>query len=577
MSRFRSLLPWFYYQENPIWIKSITSDGHQAIIIPNPGINHANITVSMTFGAPTILKDGTLLHMNGLEFKIEKDFILAEPSTDIGKITPGVHRIIINQSDTNISFNLDGTDGTSFIQTNYNYNKGIAVFSDINMGSLASFPLYSMQLYESKTIINNLRPCINPYTMEYCLYDTIGGKYYTNKLDTERKFQAGEIIYETKCITSNKSGYVLTEIVPNDNTELEMKMQATIEKVDDFYAGVYDKGGGTNYYIGRTTESGGFSAGFADDVGIGKKRVPSDLSIAMLNKDGLYIDSKIEIPLQPKPGLSTKNPIILFTASGSGSYTTMDIHYAKIRRLDTGILDFDGMAAISGYDTFGIYDWISGSMAESVGTLEYKAPFLPKGYTCLQYIESPSPSQASIMTDLMISSSTRFSITFQSTRTLERFFAGSLNGGSQYTDPNNFSLTYMSGGSYSVYCDGDAGNNEYAWRGGKSSDRLKHTIVYYGDNNTAPTLDGTAMTQATSKTMVPLLATVPWTLFGRSLTPSTVDYGPAGLRIYEFKGDNFHFVPCRNNRGEIGFYDIIRRKFFGKTHGNYDFTAGPVA
>lgn len=202
---------------------------------------------------------------------------------------------------------------------------------------------------------------------------------------------------------------------------------------------------------------------------------------------------------------------------------------------------------------------------------------LPKGYTQLDYIEGNGT--AYIDTGVLLSNTDVFEITFQSLNALASPVMGAISGGTSYTSTNNLSVTYtINAGlsAYSVYCDGAAGNVDYSWNGGNRADGLKHTIKYNG-LNIAPMLDGVAMTQVTSHTLVENTPTVTTWLFGRNST-STGTLAQSGVRIFDFNiQSKGHFIPARRNSDNVvGMYDLVTGQFFTNA-GTGSFTAGPVA
>lgn len=202
---------------------------------------------------------------------------------------------------------------------------------------------------------------------------------------------------------------------------------------------------------------------------------------------------------------------------------------------------------------------------------------LPAGYTQLDYIEGNGT--AYIDTGVLLSNTDVFEITFQSLNALASPVMGAISGGTSYTSTNNLSVTYTINvglSAYSVYCDGAAGHADYSWNGGNRADGLKHTIKYNG-LNIAPMLDGVAMTQVTSHTLVESTPTVTTWLFGRNST-STGTLAQSGVRIFDFNiQSKGHFIPARRNSDNVlGMYDLVSGQFLTNA-GTGSFTAGPDA
>lgn len=209
------------------------------------------------------------------------------------------------------------------------------------------------------------------------------------------------------------------------------------------------------------------------------------------------------------------------------------------------------------------------------GKCEQKS-VLPDEYQRVEYLETDGNQY--IDTDVLLNNTDEFEITFQSSKgALTTPVMGAISGGASYTSTDNISITYNVGSNvnaYSIYNNGGAGNPNYAWNGGDYTDKLKHTIKYTG-LNTAPTIDGEAMTQITSHTISASNASVTTWLFGRNNTGAGTK-AQDGLRIYDA---NFyskgHFITCRRKSDSVlGVYNLITGAF--KTNaGTGDFTAGP--
>ena len=201
---------------------------------------------------------------------------------------------------------------------------------------------------------------------------------------------------------------------------------------------------------------------------------------------------------------------------------------------------------------------------------------LPPEYTQLEYIESSGTQY--IDTGVLLSNTDVFEISFQSLNSLESPIMGAISSGTSYTSTNNLSVTYTVAGKgnlsdYSVYCDGAAGNANYAWNGGDRADGLKHTIKYNG-LNIAPTLDDVPMEQIDTHILTENTPTVTTWLFGRNNT-STGTLSQAGVRIYDvYIQGKGHFIPAKNASNVIGMYDLVSGQFF-TNQGTGNFIAGP--
>lgn len=209
------------------------------------------------------------------------------------------------------------------------------------------------------------------------------------------------------------------------------------------------------------------------------------------------------------------------------------------------------------------------------GKCEQKS-VLPDEFQRVEYLETDGNQY--IDTGVLLNNTDEFEITFQSSKdALTTPVMGAISGGTAYTSTDNISVTYNVGSNvnaYSIYNNGAAGSPNYAWNGGDYTDKLKHTIKYTG-LDTAPTIDGEAMTQITSRTLTESNASVTTWLFGRNNT-ETGTKAQDGLRIYDA---NFyskgHFIPCRRKSDSVlGMYDTVTGTFLTNADTG-DFTAGP--
>ena len=194
------------------------------------------------------------------------------------------------------------------------------------------------------------------------------------------------------------------------------------------------------------------------------------------------------------------------------------------------------------------------------------------------YIQSDGNSY--IDTDLLLDGSEKWTMKFASLKgELSTPVAGSLNGGTSFTSTNNFSVTYTTATSpsmYSIYVDGNAGSTNNSWNGGRSADKTWHTIEYFGNVNTAPKIDGVNMTTIdSSTTRIAVTPSVPWRLFGRMTTAKgTGTASQDGVAIARFTGDTWDFVPVKIGT-EYAMLDLIDFAVY-HNKGTGSFTGGSV-
>lgn len=203
-----------------------------------------------------------------------------------------------------------------------------------------------------------------------------------------------------------------------------------------------------------------------------------------------------------------------------------------------------------------------------------------KNYTRLEYIETNGDGKEYIDTEVLLSNNDKFEIKFQrreTASTMNPIFGAIGGGGTSYTSQNNFSITYLNS-KYAIYCDGAAGNGNYAWNGGSITNKNVYTIIYNG-LNVAPTINGSAMTQITAHTLIQNTPTVTTYMFGRNTEGggiTTLDH----IKMFYCKiwSNNRllrYFIPSkRNSDNVIGMYDLVSNTFFTNV-GTGTFTAGP--
>lgn len=284
-----------------------------------------------------------------------------------------------------------------------------------------------------------------------------------------------------------------------------------------------------------------------------------------------------DITVDSELSISSENPVqnkIITTALNA----KQDLLTSSNAGTDISITNRTGdTVTVSGEGSIALSEAASGKLnSVTLGGKCEQRSVLPDEFQRVEYLETDGNQY--IDTGVLLNNTDEFEITFQSSKdVLTTPVMGAISGGASYTSTDNISVTYNVGSNvnaYSVYNNGGAGSPNYAWNGGDYTDKLKHTIKYTG-LNTAPTIDGEAMTQITSHTISESNASVTTWLFGRNNTGAGTK-AQDGLRIYDA---NFyskgHFITCRRKSDSVlGVYNLITGAF--KTNaGTGDFTAGP--
>ena len=180
-----------------------------------------------------------------------------------------------------------------------------------------------------------------------------------------------------------------------------------------------------------------------------------------------------------------------------------------------------------------------------------------------------SDGSACVDTDLLLDGSEKWTMKFASLKAeFSSPVAGSLNGGTAFTNRNNYCVTYTTAitpHAYSVYADGNAGSSSASWNGGTATDKAWHTIEYFGNVNTPPKIDGVNMAQPTLTTLTPVTPSVPWRLFGRATTAKGQGtLSQDGVAIARFTGDTWDYLPVRIGT-TVEMLDLVSWQFAQRT------------
>ena len=232
------------------------------------------------------------------------------------------------------------------------------------------------------------------------------------------------------------------------------------------------------------------------------------------------------------------------------------MHYCKVWESDTFIRNY--IPCINPNGEAGLYDTVNSKFYGNAGTGVFLAGppkvILPKGYTQLEYIQSSGTQYV----DTNVKPTQAF-LLYISIQTLQ-----TTSGGIAVSDQ-----TWGANG-FGVWCNAAAFGSQ-----------TKQSLSLYNDapiviklSQSGLFLNGSSIWTVNSETF-----TVPANMYLFALNRNGVISEKLTGKLYFCKlYDNAtlirDFIPCKNNAGAIGLYDLVNSKFYGNA-GTGAFTAGP--
>lgn len=364
---------------------------------------------------------------------------------------------------------------------------------------------------------------------------------------------------EVEFIKSSGTQYVDLGFKPNQNTKFEVDVKINNTKCHVFGARTKWKQKAFAIYWSSNDEN---CIQVADLCFNGGVFDTANRHKIVMTASKLYFDGELKASYSVGNFQCEQNAWLMSCYSSSPSeYAHGNLYLAKI--YDNGELIRDCIPCIDPSGTVGIYDAVDEKFYGNAGTGVFLAgpprATLPEGYTQLEYIQSSGTQY--IDTGFRPNQASRVDMVAQMPAILKY--------------PAFFGTRAGSKALFWLYAN-DAETAIYGYGSAKprATCTMTDLLAIKADANMLYVNGDVLITAATStfETDFPLY------LF--AVNNSGQYQYPAGMKLYQCKisdqkGAARFFIPCKNDAGAVGLYDVVGREFYGNA-GTGNFEAGPT-
>lgn len=360
---------------------------------------------------------------------------------------------------------------------------------------------------------------------------------------------------ELEYIESTGTQYIDTEFKPNQNTRVAGVFKTTDIDIPYFWWGARTSSETVNFCTLR------IGSGVRSDYGESKVKVlssPSTEKVLIDQSKNICIYATASINNEISTFVSQYS-LFLFAANTGGNAGYFGHHKMYSCQIyDNSNLIRNFIPCINPTGSAGLYDLVDGKFYGNAGTGVFLAGpqkvTLPKGYTQLEYIQSSGTQY--VDTNVKPTQAFLLDISIQTLQTT--------SGGIAVSDQ-----TWGTNG-FGVWCNAAAFGSQ-----------TKQSLSLYNDapiviklSQSGLFLNGSSIWTVNSETF-----TVPANMYLFALNRNGVISEKLTGKLYSCKlYDNAtlirDFIPCKNDAGAIGLYDLVNSKFYGNA-GTGVFIPGP--
>lgn len=422
------------------------------------------------------------------------------------------------------------------------------------------------------TLWNSCFQAIPPTGTAYCKFnlnipDIAGGdpgEVIVRQCENPEEQRAPNGYTQIEYIESDGSQYIDTGFKANQDTRIVF--DADVLEVTSTATGLFgcrDKIGSNGFYIFEiTSSSGNYNDGYGDSYTTSIKLSASGKHKIDKNKNITYIDGTVGYTYSTQT-FTAPVTVTLFAVNQSSG---VDERMSKLKLYSCVIYDNDIIVryyipCVNEFGTAGLYDTVSGAFFRDANSSSVEPVVLPDGYTQVEYIQSNGTQY--IDTGVRPSHDSTIAIDAEvlaSSQTYWGMFGARRDSSMQFwvfynRDESSWCGRYSSNPNITI-------NGAYA---GRHRISLEKNVLKV-DNSSSSTGASSFSSNFTSY------------IFACNNSGSAQYMCNIKLYRAEVFSDSQlvrDFVPCKNNSGVIGLYDLVSGQFYTNA-GSGVFTAGAI-
>ena len=420
------------------------------------------------------------------------------------------------------------------------------------------------------TLWNGCFQAIPPTGTAYCKFnlnipDITGGdpgEVIVRQCENPEEQGAPNGYTQIEYIESDGSQYIDTGFKANQDTRIVF--DADVLEVTSTATGLFgcrDKLGSNSFYIfEQTSSSGNYNDGYGNSYTTSIKLSASGKHKIDKNKNITYIDGTVGYTYSTQT-FTAPVTVTLFTVNESSG---VDERMSKLKLYSCVIYDNDIIVryyipCVNEFGAAGLYDTVSGAFFRDANSSSVEPVELPDGYTQVEYIQSSGTQY--IDTGVRPSHNSTIAIDAEVLASSQTYWAmfGARDGSQM-----QFWVFYNRG--------------EPSWCGRYSSNpNITINGAYAGRHRISLEKNVLKVDNSSSSTSASSFSSNYTSYIFACNNSSSAQY-MCNIKLYSakvFSGSQLvsDFVPCKNNSGVIGLYDLVSEQFY-TNKGTGSFTAG---
>lgn len=460
-------------------------------------------------------------------------------------VTPATRRTIV------VDKNIATIDGYSVSRTYsaFQCECNMVLFARNTVGTIGAYTtgkLYSCQVFDNGTLIRDYIPCVSP-SGDVGLFDAVNQQFYSNS--GTGAFIAGDRVgvalpsgyTRLTYIESTGTQYIDTNFKPSNNTRVVLSAYNASTSSGWTY-GTWDSSSSNQFAFScLNTYSFRYGSGGVQltTLPVGDFEVDQNKNAYNLNGTTGTIATQT---------FSCSHTMYLFAINANGSVSSGKFtgRIKKCLIYDNNVLVRDYIPCINPDGEVGLYDLVTEVFYGNSGTGVFSlgsriGATLPSGYTALTYIESTGTQY--IDTGINASVGTKAVLSFQATTT---------------PTTNWWILSAVTSGTV-------------LFRAGVNASAFRTDAGFTYSQTSSLTASTTANGVCTVNMSIPLY------LFAQN-EGGAVEFGKFKLYSCLLYNNGVlvrDYIPCLNDSGVAGLYDLVSESFFGSS-GTGSFIAGAI-